>query len=421
MEKPKAILIDVIDPRTEEKKAAKRLEELKNLTNTFGGMSVVEIIQKKDVPDYETYIGKGKVEEICELAAEQKAEILIINNILKPRQIFELNEIFRKKKLDTKVWDRVDLILKIFDKHAQSTEAKLQIELAGIRHMGPRIFGMGIELSRQAGAMGLRAGQGESNIEMMKRHLQAQELNIQKKLKHYETINEGHRQRRRRRNFKTVAIVGYTNAGKSSLLNAMTGKGAYVANELFATLDTRVGKLYIPQEQDEIGKFKKGTEILMSDTIGFIQDLPPFLIQAFKSTLSETVEADLILHVIDISDPEMHEKIEVVEDILKQLGLSDKPKVYGFNKIDLIAPRGIFEGGIKAKRHGKGIVEAGEGASELLGWTERKSKEAIKKMKELEKKYAKYSPVFFSAAEKLNLKEVEERIKSVLIGGPGRI
>lgn len=415
MENPRAILIDVIDPRTDEKKAAKRLEELKNLTNTYGGMSVIEIIQKKSVPDYDTYIGKGKVDEICEMAERHKADILIINNILKPRQIFELNETFRKKKLNLKTWDRVDLILKIFDKHAQSTEAKLQIELAGIRHMGPRIFGMGIELSRQAGAMGLRAGQGESNIEMMKRHLQTQELSILKKLKHYETINEGHRKRRRRQNFKTVALVGYTNAGKSSLLNALTGKGAYVADELFATLDTRVGKLYIPEEQDESGEFKRGTEILMSDTIGFIQELPPSLIQAFKSTLSETVDADLILHVIDISDPEIHEKIKVVEEILSQLGLTDKPKIYGFNKIDLIAPRGIFEGGIKAKRSGNGIVEAGEGASELLGWEDKEKKEALEKMSKLRKKYSNFNPVFFSAEEKLNLEETINKIKEITI------
>ncbi len=430
MQIPKAILIDVIDPRTDEQNAAKRLEELKNLTNTYGGMSVIEIIQKKSVPDYDTYIGKGKVEEICELAAHRKADILIINNLLKPRQIFELNEIFRKRKLDLKTWDRVDLILKIFDKHAQSTEAKLQIELAGIRHMGPRIFGMGIELSRQAGAMGLRAGQGESNIEMMKRHLQAQELSILKKLKHYETINEGHRKRRRRQNFKTVALVGYTNAGKSSLLNALTGKGAYVADELFATLDTRVGKLYIPEDPGKDGVFRKGTEILLSDTIGFIQDLPPSLIQAFKSTLSETVDADLILHVIDISDPDLHEKIKVVEDVLNQIGLSKKPKIYGFNKVDLIAPRSLFEKGIKAKRLKAGIVEAGEGASELLGWVDKKQKkEAKTKISGLRKKYAKFSPLFFSAEERLNLKKVEEEMKQVVagygeeavFGGPGRI
>lgn len=223
----KAILIDVIDSRTSKEEAKKRLVELENLVNTYGGIVVVKTIQKKGKPNYDTFVGKGKLNEIIDIAKDQKADILVLNNILKPRQIFNLNEKFRKAKLETKAWDRVDTILKIFDKHAKSTEAKLQIELASIRHMGPRIFGMGIELSRQAGAMGLRAGQGESNIEMMKRHLRKQELNIVKKLEHYEKIRAGHRRRRRRNNFKTVSIVGYTNAGKSSLLNALTNKGAY--------------------------------------------------------------------------------------------------------------------------------------------------------------------------------------------------
>lgn len=397
LQKIKAILVDVIKPEIQKINAEKRLEELEKLVQTFGGIVVVKIIQKKYVPDYGTYIGKGKVDEIIELCRENEAEIVIVNNILKAGQIFNLNEKFREAKLKTKAWDRVDLILKIFDKHAESTQAKLQIELAGIRHMGPRIFGMGIELSRQAGAIGLRAGAGEANTEMMKRHLRAQELNIQNKLKHYETIDEGHRKRRRRQNFKTVALVGYTNAGKSSLLNALTGKGAYVADKLFATLDTKIGKLFV----------KPGTEILVSDTIGFIRDLPPSLIQAFKSTLAETVEADLILHVIDVSDPELHQKIEVVEEILDQLGLHDKPKIYIFNKIDLIAPRNIFE---KLPKREKGeILKAGIHTSELLGWTDKKKKAAaFKRMKELWRKYAEFSPIFASAEEKMNLEKMKE-------------
>lgn len=412
-QKLKAILVDVIKPEIQKINAEKRLEELEKLVQTFGGIVVVKIIQKKYIPDYGTYIGKGKVDEIIELCRENEAEIVIVNNILKPGQIFNLNEKFREAKLETKAWDRVDLILKIFDKHAESTQAKLQIELAGIRHMGPRIFGMGIELSRQAGAMGVRAGAGEANTEIMKRHLRAQELNIQNKLKHYETIDEGHRKRRRRQNFKTVALVGYTNAGKSSLLNALTGKGAYVADKLFATLDTKIGKLYVENSHLEktgrVSKYQPGTEILVSDTIGFIQDLPPSLIQAFKSTLAETVEADLILHVIDVSDPELHQKIEVVEEILDQLGLHDKPKIYIFNKIDLIAPRNIFE---KLPKREKGeILKAGIHTSELLGWTDKKKKAAaFKRMKELWRKYLEFSPIFASAEEKMNLEKIKNDV-----------
>jgi len=397
----KAILIDVIDPTTSKEEADLRLMEMESLVNTFGGVVVVKTIQKKGMPDYDTYIGSGKVEEICELAKEHDADVLIINNLLKPRQLFNLNEKFRE--IDFTAWDRVDLILKIFSKHAQTTEAKLQIELASIRHMGPRIFDMGIELSRQAGATGVRSGQGESNTEMMKRHLRKQELSILEKLKHYETIHAGHRKRRRRRNFKTAALVGYTNAGKSSILNALTKKGVYAADELFATLDTRVGKLFIPGNSAEEG-YRAGSELLISDTIGFIQNLPPNLIQAFKSTLAETIDADLLLHVIDVSDPQVHHKIEVVEEILDQLHIGDKPRIYVFNKLDLIAHPNIFEPVADRKRE-YSLLQAGPETTDLLGWTDSKIKNdlARKQMKNLVKQYKDFSPIFISANEKINL------------------
>lgn len=413
-QKAKAILIDVINKKTSKKVAEKRLNELENLVNTYGGIVVVKAIQKRGIPDYETYIGKGKVEEIFQLGKQHGAHILVVNNILKPKQIFNLDENLRKTRMRT--WDRIDLILKIFDKHAKTTEAKLQIELAGIRHMGPRIYGMGFELSQQTGAVGQRAGQGETNIELMKRHLKIHELNILKKLKHYELINQGHRDRRKRQNLQTVAIVGYTNAGKSSLLNALTGKDVYIADELFATLDTRIGKLYIPASDDikkksdnEEYKYIPGKEILISDTIGFIQDLPPELIQAFKSTLAETVESDLILHVIDINDQDIHDKIVIVEEILTQLGLENKPKLYVFNKVDILAHRIVFEDKEKIKelkREGS-LVKAGIYASHLLGWLDHKKHEtAAKKVTFLKRKYKKFKPVFVSAVQKVNMEKL---------------
>lgn len=404
----KAILVDVIDPKIHREEAIKRLEELENLINTFGGLAVVKIIQKRAKPDYETYIGKGKVQEIADIGQNENADIVVVNNLLKPRQIFNLNEIFRKKKLRLQTWDRVDLILKIFDKHAVSSEAKLQIELASIRHMGPRIFGMGIELSQQTGAVGLRGGAGEANIEIMKRHLQRQELSILKKLEHYETIQEGHRIRRRRQNFRTVALVGYTNAGKSSLMHALTGKDVYIADKLFATLDTRVGNIFVPGKSENY-QYAPGRQILLSDTIGFIQDLPPDLIKAFKSTLAETINADVILNVIDIADSQVHKKIQIVEEILDQLGLHDRRKIYVFNKVDIIGGRTLF---MKKRARGKRtLIKAGLGAAEMLGWTDDRKKESARKMmRQLKKTYKEFTPVFVSAFEKMNLAELLEGI-----------
>ena len=402
----KAILVDVIDPMTNPEDAQTRLNELESLVTTYGGVSVVKVIQRRSLPDYKTYIGSGKLDEIKEMACENEAELLIINNILKPRQIYNLNEKLRDLKVDA--WDRVDLILKIFSKHAQSTQAKLQIELAGIRHMGPRIYDMGIELSQQRGGTATRGGQGETNTEMMKRHLRKQELNILKKLEHYETIHEGHRSRRRKNNLKTVALVGYTNAGKSSLLNALTNKGAYVADALFATLDTRVGKIYVPAEQDEeTFQYTPGKELLVSDTIGFIQDLPPNLIKAFKSTLSETVEADLLLHVIDVNDPQVHMKIDVVEDILQQLGLEDKQKIYVFNKVDLIASPSIFDN----HRERSSLMKAGSDTSEILGWESSKRNDLAKeKMEKLHEKFKHHKPHFISVYREQNLDSLIEKV-----------
>lgn len=406
--KMRAILVDVIDSRTPKADAEKRLLEMESLVNTYGGIVVMRAIQKRGMPDYDTYIGKGKLEEIIKMGEEVEADILIINNILKPKQIFNLDEALRK--VEMKSWDRVDLILKIFDKHATTTEAKLQIELAAIKHMGPRIYNMGIDLSQQAGARGTLGGSGETNIEVMKRHLQGHELTLLKKLEHYELINKGHRDRRKRQNFQSVAIVGYTNAGKSCLLNALTGKELYIADELFATLDTRVAKIYIPPaSHGEDGKYVPGREVMVSDTIGFIQDLPPELIQAFKSTLAEAIAADLILHVIDMSDPDLHEKIEVVEDILKQLGLQDRKKIYVFNKVDLLANRIVFEEPEKVpkiKRQG-GLVKAGEYASHLLGWHDNKKHDtATKLLLSLKKKHEEFQPIFVSAHQKVNLEKL---------------
>ncbi len=322
-EQPRAILVDVIPPQIDKPTAERRLAELEQLTRTYGGMIIVRLMQRRATPDYRTYIGSGKISEIIALAKQEHAELLIINNLLKPKQLFEIEELIRKARASLVVWERVDLILNIFAKHATTAESKLQIKLAALRHMGPRIFGMGHELMQQAGGIGSR-GAGETNTEMMRRHLADQERHVKKMLDRVAVAHAGHRRHRVRQGFKTVSIVGYTNAGKSSLLRALTQKQTLVEDALFATLDTRVGKLWTPG----------GERVLLSDTIGFIQDLPPRLIDAFRSTLEETINAHLLLHVIDVSDPCFEQKIMEVDSVLDELGIRDAPQLYAFNKTD---------------------------------------------------------------------------------------
>jgi GTP-binding protein HflX len=319
----RAVLADVIHYATSKKDAEDRMTELGDLTRTYGGLVVVKSIQRRAKPDYVTFLCKGKVQELVDTRAEHKANVLVVNEILKPGQLYNLEEALRPAGM--KVWDRIDLILHIFDKHATSAEAKLQIELARIRHMGPRIYNMGAQLGRQRGGTSTRGGSGEGNTEVMKRHLREQERRILDKLEAYEGQHAEQRKNRSRNDFKTVALVGYTNAGKTSLLNALTKRKEYAADKLFATLDTRIGELYLPEAK---------TSALISDTIGFIQGLPPELVQAFRSTLSEAIHADLILHVIDATDPHIDLKMRVVEDILTDLGLAERPRIRVYNKLD---------------------------------------------------------------------------------------
>jgi GTP-binding protein HflX len=309
------------------------MEELEHLVATYGGLVVEKKIQKKEMPDFRTYVGKGKLEEICESMIEHQIPLLIVGNILKAKQMYEISERLSKFKINGQTptcRDRVDLILKIFERHAKSTEARFQIELAAIKHMGPRIFGMGMELSRQGGSAGKTSGIGETNTEIMRRHLKTHQLKIRKKIQEFAETRALHRQARLRKNLLTVGIVGYTNAGKSSLMRLLTHKEVLVENKLFATLGTSVGNMIIANDHG------KPHQILISDTIGFIRDLPPDLIDAFRSTLEDSIQSQLLIHLIDASDPHATEKIGVVDDILHKIG-ADQEKLYVFNKIDLIS------------------------------------------------------------------------------------
>ena len=335
----RVFLVDLVDKQTSREVLEDRMRELENLVNTYGGVVVLQKYQKKDQPDLRTYVWKGKLEEIVEDMLRLEANLLVIGNALKPAQIYAINEKLRlvseeqnlKEKMVAR--DRIDLILKIFEKHAEWGEARLQIELAAIKHMGPRIYGMGMELSRQGGSSGSGSwatrGIWETNTERMKRHLKEKVLKIEKKLVEYEQMRKLHRDARKKKGMPTIGIVWYTNAGKSSLLNALTNKGVLAENKLFATLGTNVGKCYlITNPETWLGK-----EVLLNDTIGFIRDLPPKLVKSFSSTLEDSIESDFLLHVIDASDPFVDERIEVVHKVLSDIW-AHQDKILVFNKID---------------------------------------------------------------------------------------
>lgn len=321
----RVVLVHVVDSHQHKEDAIRDLEELKSLVVTYKGIDIVDIIQHRTKPDKATFIGSGKAAELAELVVYKNIDIVVVNAIVNPSVLFNLTQILWVKSPDIKVWDRIDLILNIFDLHAHTTEAKLQIEIARMQHMGPRIYGLGTTyFSRQGGGIGIK-GIGETNIELMKRHWRDQ---IKKKRDELEKVSEQHLtqlERRKNNDLVSISIVGYTNAGKTSLFNLLAKKKKIVENALFVTLDSVSGSLYLPT-------LKK--EVTVSDTIGFIRDLPSSLIDSFKSTLMESIHADILLHVIDISDPKIHEKIEIVEQILSDIHIQSKKIIYVFNKID---------------------------------------------------------------------------------------
>lgn len=332
----KVVIADVVDSRFPKEKLDSRMQELENLVNTYGGVVIVKKIQKRWKPDYNTFVWKGKLEEIKQVMSTSESEILILWNILKAYQIYNLNK--ELKEIKAQARDRVDLILKIFAQHAKSPESKLQIELASINHMWPRIFGMWMELSRQWWWIGTK-WIWETNTEIMKRHLAKKVQQIEEKLKTYEKVRENHRKSRSKKWLHTVWIVWYTNAGKSSLLNVLTKKDVLAQDMLFATLWTAVWEVFLsPYDltwKDECAR-EDNKKVLLNDTIWFIQDLPPELIKAFKSTLEDSIESDILFHVVDISDDFVQEKIQVVNDILDQIQAKQK-RIIIFNKIDKLS------------------------------------------------------------------------------------
>ena len=317
-------MVSIIPGIITDEEALKDLREMKSLVETYRGQVEDLVVQRRELHDKGMYIGSGKIREISDLIKSRRIDVLVLCSIVKPGHIFEIKKILYKSNPRIKVWDRVDLILEIFSKHAHTAEAKLQIELATMRHMGPKIYGMGHVLSRQAGGIGT-LGVGETNTELMKRHWKNQMKIVQIKLQKLFSDRQRQLQRREKIGLRTVSIIGYTNAGKTSLFNKLTGKNNSVNNALFVTLDSSAGKITLPESKKQI---------LLTDTIGFINNLPARLVEAFRSTLLESVHADLLLHVIDASDPDTLQKIHIVEQVLYELNLRSKPRIMVFNKTD---------------------------------------------------------------------------------------
>lgn len=332
---PNFLIFQVIpkNEKVEDAALESEIEETEQLIKTFGGNVKKVLTQQLTHPNPKFYIGSGKVQELKQWCDAEEIDVVVINGRVKSGQLFRIEKELWKVSTDIRVWDRIDLILNIFDQHATTVESKLQIDLARTTHMGPRIYGLGkTELSRQGGGVGTR-GKGETNIEFERRQIKTDIQKIKKELKKVLKQKRNRLKQRNQMGIGPVALVGYTSAGKTTLFNELTGKQKEMHKKLFTTLDTVVGKLKSPNFEQPI---------LVSDTIGFISKLPPILIDSFKSTLYESLEAKLLLHVVDVSDPLVLEKIKIVEDILENLKAA-QPMILVLNKIDLIDNKTLSE------------------------------------------------------------------------------
>lgn len=325
------------------------LEELEELGQTAGAVTVGMVIQKRERMHPGTYIGKGKIEEVAQLVRSRQADTVVCDDELSPAQLRNLSD-----ALDVKVIDRTVMILDIFAKHATTNEGKLQVELAQLRYRSSHLIGERSELSRLGGGIGTR-GPGEQKLEQDRRLIRNRISQLKKELEQVTRTRTLTRKKRQENSIPVVAIVGYTNAGKSTLLNYLTGAGVLSQDKLFATLDPTTRKLTT----------EEGEEFLLTDTVGFIRKLPHHLIQAFRSTLEEAKYADIILHVVDCSNPDMDAHMFTVYETLHRLEVGDKKIITAFNKIDLSDGTDVLKD-LKADRTVRISAKTGDGIPDLI-------------------------------------------------------
>ena len=383
----RVITVGIAERSSEVEECNISLDELARLVDTAGGEVVARVLQVKESFDPRTCIGSGKVMEIAELCKSLEVDTVVFDFELTPAQIRNLeNDI----NLDVRVIDRSMLILDIFALHAVSGEGKLQVELAQLKYSAPRLVGHGTEMSRLGGGIGTR-GPGETKLETDRRHMKERVLTLEKRLAEMEHTRLVMRSQRDKSGLPKVAIVGYTNAGKSTLLNKLTDAGVLSEDKLFATLDATTRKYTLPS----------GESILLTDTVGFVRKLPHHLVKAFKSTLDEVTYADILLIVTDVNDPEAERHIAVTEEVIGELSASDKPIIYVFNKCDK------FDGALPdGERENAAFLSAktGEGVDRLV----EKIEEIIRKTK---KEYELLLP--YSAQSMLSMLYNDYNVKSV--------
>jgi len=348
-QKERAILVGVaLNSRSE---LEEELEELAALADTAGAEVVGVLTQTRKEIDPAYFIGQGKAEELARMCAELGADLVIFNHDLTPAQARNL-----EKLLNTRVVDRTELILDIFAKRARTKQAMLQVELAQLQYQLPRLRRMWQHLSRLGGGIGTR-GPGETQLEVDQRRAKKRIADLQRQLQEIQRQTSTRVQSRKERELFTIALVGYTNVGKSTLMNALTKAGVFVEDRLFATLDATTRVLFLPD----------GHKVLLTDTIGFIRNLPPHLIASFHATLEEVRTADLLLHVVDVSHPAMDEHIKVVEETLQEIGAGDKPTILVLNKADKLSPEWDKE--VLLRRYPNSVLVSaltGEGLDILL-------------------------------------------------------